>query len=145
MKKINSQRLEEILETHEGFRPHPYRCPSGKLTIGIGRNLENKGISKHEALIMLGNDINDNINYLRKILGKDVWEDLTAVRKEALIDMMMMGPGSFRTFDNLIKALKNKQYYKASREVLNSEYAEKVGQRAVHISNAIKNNKWDLS
>lgn len=51
------KRLRDQLIEHEGLKRRPYRCPAGKLTIGIGRNLEANGISEHEALYMLYNDL----------------------------------------------------------------------------------------
>ena len=39
-------RIKEQLVRHEGLRLKPYRCTAGKLTIGIGRNLDDCGISK---------------------------------------------------------------------------------------------------
>jgi len=34
------ERIKEQLVRHEGLRLKAYRCPAGKLTIGIGRNLD---------------------------------------------------------------------------------------------------------
>ena len=36
----------EQLKQDEGWRLKPYRCTAGKLTIGYGRNIEDKGITK---------------------------------------------------------------------------------------------------
>lgn len=33
------ERIKEQLVRHEGLKLKPYRCPAGKLTIAIGRNL----------------------------------------------------------------------------------------------------------
>ena len=44
-----------ILE--EGLCLKPYRCSAGKLTIGVGRNLDDNGISKQEALFLFKNDV----------------------------------------------------------------------------------------
>ncbi|MFA6660842.1 MAG: lysozyme, partial [Bacilli bacterium] len=38
-------RIKEQLVRHEGLRLKPYRCTADKLTIGIGRNLDDCGIS----------------------------------------------------------------------------------------------------
>ncbi len=38
-------RIKAQLVRHEGLKLKPYRCTAGKLTIGIGRNLDNCGIS----------------------------------------------------------------------------------------------------
>ena len=50
-------RIKEQLVRHEGLRLKPYRCTVGKLTIGIGRNLDDCWISQSEAYVMLINDI----------------------------------------------------------------------------------------
>ena len=42
---------------HEGLRLYPYNCSEGKLTLGIGRNLDDRGITEEEALYLLNNDI----------------------------------------------------------------------------------------
>lgn len=49
--------LEAMLRLHEGEKLLPYKCTAGKLTIGVGRNLEARGISKDESDLMLRNDI----------------------------------------------------------------------------------------
>jgi lysozyme len=53
------ERIQEQLVRHEGLRLKPYRCTAGKLTIGIGRNLDDRGISQKEAYAMLERDIKD--------------------------------------------------------------------------------------
>ena len=50
-------RIKEQLVARVGLRLKPYRCTAGKLTIGIGRNLDDCGISQSEAYVMLINDI----------------------------------------------------------------------------------------
>ena len=39
------------------MRLYPYNCSEGKLTLGIGRNLDDRGITEEEALYLLNNDI----------------------------------------------------------------------------------------
>ena len=48
LKSINSKMRDKLVDQiieHEGLKLKPYHCPAGKLTIGVGRNLEDKGIS----------------------------------------------------------------------------------------------------
>ena len=49
----------ESLIRDEGLELKPYRDSVGKLTIGIGRNLDDKGISESEARMLLANDVDD--------------------------------------------------------------------------------------
>lgn len=51
-----SESLERIKQ-HEGYSDKPYRDSVGKLTIGYGRNIDDNGITKEEAEIMLQHDV----------------------------------------------------------------------------------------
>ena len=55
--QIFQDKIIEMLKRHEGLKVFPYHCSQNKLTIGIGRNLDDKGISKDEAYYLLYNDI----------------------------------------------------------------------------------------
>ena len=52
----------DMIKRHEGERKNsegrhiPYRCPANKLTIGWGRNIEERGISNAEAVMLADND-----------------------------------------------------------------------------------------
>ena len=59
--------LVDLLLKHEGLRLHPYddvtgkppETLQGKITIGVGRNLTDVGITRTEALSLLKADIHD--------------------------------------------------------------------------------------
>jgi len=61
------KKLTDQLIKHEGLRLKPYHCPAGKLTIGVGRNLEDKGITEEEAVMLLENDIQECLKDLGTI------------------------------------------------------------------------------
>ena len=86
-------RIKEQLVRHEGLRLKPYRCTAGKLTIGIGRNLDDCGISQSEAYIML---INDIMNCEKQLQAKipDIYNGLDEVRKSMLLNMCISIPQS---------------------------------------------------
>ena len=54
---INFDRLKQDLIRDEGERLKPYKCTAGKVTIGVGRNLDDVGISKWESRMMLDEDV----------------------------------------------------------------------------------------
>lgn len=142
---MDLERLEKALEKHEGKRQYPYRCSADKLTIGIGRNLEDIGITTTEAYFLLGNDIKRAVADLRVVLGSKMFDDLSEVRQEALVNMMFnLGRTRFEKFTKMIKAIKNDSHYKASREMLDSKWAKQVGQRADDIATAYRDNKWQI-
>lgn len=127
--------VKKMLITDEGLRLKPYRDTVGKLTIGVGRNLDDVGISKEEALYLLENDIQRAIREASKIFGSTVWLSLDEVRQAVIIDMLFnLGKPRFLTFKKFIQAVKEKDFKKASYEMLNSKWAKQVGKRAERLA-----------
>ncbi len=55
-----SQKLIDQLSLHEGVKRFAYKCPAGKWTIGVGRNIDEDGgigLSDAEVYTLLRNDI----------------------------------------------------------------------------------------
>ena len=118
----------ESIKPDEGFRSKPYRCTAGKLTIGYGRNIEDVGIFRHEAEVLLTNDIHDCIEDL---LTFQYWTDLETRQQVALINMRFcLGPRRFRQFRRMNRALELGDYQTAAAELLDSKFARQVGKRA---------------
>ncbi len=123
------KKLTDQLTKHEGLRLKPYHCPAGKLTIGIGRNLEDKGISEKEAVMLLENDIQECIEDLGIVFqGFDLLPEAVQL---VLVDMRFnLGPGRFRHFKKMIAAVKDKDFGKAGIEMKDSRWYRQVGRRA---------------
>lgn len=112
--------LRALLTRHEGYRRHPYRCTAGKLTIGVGRNLDDVGIDEDEARYLLEKDITRCVADLSTFQW---FETLDRIRQRALIDMrFQLGPTRFRGFKKMIAALARKDYAAAAQEALDSQY-----------------------
>ena len=86
-------RIKAQLVRHEGLRLKPYRCTAGRLTIGIGRNLDDRGISQKEAYAMLERDIQDCEQWLIDEIP-EVYNKLDEVRQSVLINMCISIPQS---------------------------------------------------
>ena len=141
---MNIERLKKTLIRHEGLKTKVYRCPKGKLTIGVGRNLEDKGISKAEAIFLLENDIAEIETELRKRI--DFFDKLSDVRQEVLINMAFnLGINGLFKLKKMFKALKNSDYKKAAQEMLNSKWANQVGRRAKELAKAMEEDKINES
>jgi len=122
------EKVKELLIKHEGLRLKPYRCPAGKLTIGVGRNIEDNGISKDEALYLLKNDVNRCIKELKEIF--EDFDNLPENVKIALIDMIFnLGKPRFLKFKKMIEAIKDKDFERAAAEAKNSKWCKQVGGR----------------
>ena len=111
----------------------PYRCTGGKLSIGVGRNLDDRGITEAEAQLMLSNDIDDFADRLKREIP---WmAELSPVRQRVLLDMAFnLGISGLLKFKRTLKAIRAKQYEKAAEMMLDSRWATQVGQRAKRLS-----------
>lgn len=120
--------IDRIIK-HEGLRLNPYKCPAGKLTIGVGRNLEDKGITKDEAMMLLQNDI---LACRKECYSNFVWfGDIDEVRQGVIIEMCFnLGISRLRGFKKMLKACELRNYTLASQEMLSSLWARQVGNRA---------------
>ena len=133
-----SMELMERIREHEGFSRTPYMDSTGHITVGYGRNLEDKGITKSEAEYMLINDINNAIDQMLNHLSYVV-EDLNDGRKEVIVEMIFnMGIYNVLKFRKMIAALQEHNYLKASREMLDSKWAKQVGQRALDLAKIMR-------
>ena len=123
---------KEMLKKDEGLRLKPYRCSANKLTIGYGRNLDDDGITKKEAELLLEYDILITEEYLKKYSW---FNNLSSNRKDVLINMCFnLGETKFLKFEKMIKALNAKDYNTASKEMLNSKWSRQLPLRAKRLA-----------
>lgn len=105
-----------------------YKDSVGKWTLGVGRNVEDIGISNSEADFMLKNDMVRVIEELNRLLPW--WITLSDNRRMVLVDMGFMGVPRLLGFTRMIGALRNDDYRTAAAEMLDSLWARQVGSRA---------------
>lgn len=140
----------------EGFRSKPYRCPSGRLTIGYGRNIQDNpltteelrilfpdvvgineanqklyrdGITSKQALILLNREL---LQQKREYLDLLEWfRNLSDLRQLVIRDMCYnLGYSGLMKFKKMIKAIKKGDYNEAAEQIRNSRYYRQVGLRA---------------
>ena len=123
----------------EGLELKPYRCTADALTIGYGRNLDSMGIRQDEAELMLRNDVRDARDDAMKFIPSDCWEQLSTSRKSVVINMAFnLGLTRLSKFKNFKQALTQHDYHRASVEMLDSQWARQVGNRALRLSEIMK-------
>lgn len=137
MSGLDVKFISRWLEQDEGCKLKPYYCTAGKLTIGVGRNLESTGINKAEAKFMLENDIVRIMRELDSILP--FWRELSPTRQAALINMAFnLGTFGLSRFTKTIEHLQRAEFDEAGDEMLRSKWADQVGDRALRISKSVK-------
>ena len=125
------------LQMHEGLRLKPYRCTAGKLTIGYGRNLEDRGLTVAEAEHLLQQDV---ISHKYSLQCKLPWfKNLSYPRQWVLIDMChQLGISGLLKFKNTLEYIKNGEYDKAADEMLDSEWYSQTPKRAKRLSDQMR-------
>lgn len=127
------EKLIDLIIYHEGLELKPYRCTAGHLTIGIGRNLDDRGITEDEARFLCQNDVDIVEQELTRkfpfIVG------FGDVRIRVLLDMAFnLGVPRLSAFSNMWGALEEGDYKQAAVEMLDSRWARQVGRRATNLS-----------
>lgn len=126
--QIDLVRLQKQLESDEGRRTFPYTDSKGILTIGIGRNLESRGLRQKEIDVLFQNDVQDLQEGLTVALP---WVTrLDPVRANALLDMAFMGVPRLLRFNKMLAALRESRWEDAAREALDSKWAREDVQRS---------------
>jgi lysozyme len=133
--------LIEQLARDEGVRLRPYTDTVGKTTIGVGRNLDDVGISREEAMALLANDIK---NASDRVEQEFPWaSQLDEARHGALVNMCFnMGVGRLLGFHKFLAALEAGDFKTASTEMLQSQWAQQVGARAQRLAQQIETGIW---
>ncbi len=161
MKYNRSHFLDKLID-HEGMVLTVYKDSLGIDTIGIGRNLKDRGISREEldyldipnmevvyehgiseadARYLALNDIAIVENELCRV--HTCVENLDSVRQLVLMDMAFnMGVPRLCKFKLMWNAIHEQNWEAASREMLDSRWARQVGRRAKILSEAMKSGEF---
>lgn len=135
---MNYQAIRDMLILDEGIRLKPYIDTVGKPTIGVGRNLEDVGISKDEAMLLLDNDINGAISDLDKLLPW--WRSMSDIRQQVLINMCFnLGILRLMGFKKALAAMEAADYATAANEMETSGWYHQVGGRAIRLVSLMRN------
>jgi lysozyme len=129
---VNLDRFRDQLELHEGLRLFPYTDSTGHVSVGIGRNLSDKGISREEAYVLLSDDMRSTAT---ECLSFPWWDNLNDVRQRVIADMCFnLGLTGLRKFVRMLLAVEEGRYADAAKFMLRSKWATQVGNRAARLS-----------
>lgn len=134
---MDRNRLIDQLRIHEGVEKTVYNDSEGIPTIGVGRNLRDRGLSDDEIDYLLSNDIDIVVNELDKVMPW--WRDLDEVRQRVLCDLVFnLGMPRFSGFKKSISYMKQQMWDQAANELLDSKWARQVGRRAQTLSEMMR-------
>ena len=154
--------LLDKLIVSEGLKLQVYKDTLGIDTIGIGRNLEDRGITKEEldwmdipnidivydmgiteadAVYLATNDV--QIVEEELVRAHPCVNELDSVRQLILVDMAFnMGVPRLCKFKMMWAAIHDEDYPTAAKEMLNSRWASQVKGRATKLANAMHNGEF---
>lgn len=134
---MNRETMVDELVRDEGLRLKPYTDSVGVLTIGIGRNLRDRGITKEEAYHLLQNDLDEVEATLSDALPW--WKTLDEVRQRVLANMAFnLGIAKLLGFTLTLSRIERKQYGQAADAMLQSVWALQVGVRAKRLAEMMR-------
>lgn len=134
-------RLVKMLTLHEGYRRFPYRDTVGKLTVGIGINLDDTGLYLDEAEAVLEIRLARVATELERRLP---WIDqLDEVRACVLVDMAYnLGVEGLLGFKNTLAFVKAGDYNRAANGMKASKWYGQVGTRSKRLVEMMRTGRW---
>ena len=135
-------KLQQALIRHEGMRLKPYEdVLTEDITIGVGRNLDSLGLSEDEVLYLLNNDIE---RCDKELLHNFKWyPDLCRARQDAMINLCFnLGITRLLKFKKSLGYMAAGAFELAADEFLCSRWAEQVGNRAIEVTDLIRDGHY---
>ena len=134
---MNFDLLVAELIRDEDLRLKPYADSVGKLTIGVGRNLDDKGLSRTEVLYLLDNDIDECVADLASFPW---FAKLPEGPQRAVLNLRFnLGPTRFRKWATTLAYLERGDLAGAARQFrTNRKYFTQVGARAERIARLLE-------
>lgn len=139
---MNLDHFRHHLEWAEDRRNKAYldNAKPPRVTIGVGRNLSDKGLSDEEIDFLLDNDIAD---VLRECAGLPYWMLLDDVRQLVVADCVFnLGMAGWRKFAKANTALADGDWDLAADEMKDSGWYKQVGRRAMKLVEAMRSGLW---
>lgn len=137
-KSLEHTPLMKMLIRDEGWRNRMYTCPAGKLTIGVGFNLEANAMCDAAIGAQLRHDIAQAQSQAAGVIG-EVWNDMDEVRQDVVTSMVFqMGAGGFAKFTDTIGLIRQKKWADAADAMLNSKWARQTKKRAHRLAEMMR-------
>lgn len=133
---MNLDKLVAQLTVHEGLKLKPYTDSVGRLTIGVGHNLTDNGLTRQQCFDICKDDVNNAVTFLN---ANCPWfNDLDEVRQRAIANMTFNLMSKLLEFKGMIAALKVKDWNTAADHLVNSGFGHQTGQRAQDLAKMIR-------
>jgi lysozyme len=137
---MNIDLLRDNLKVDEGYRTKAYKCSEGHLTIGVGWNLDVRGLPPEIIEQLLTLSIEDTKAGLNRSLTW--WGALPETAQRGLCNLTFcVGVGGVLKFTKMLAALKSGDFEEAAVQVMDSLFAKQTGARARRIAELFRDCK----
>lgn len=138
LKSLEHTPLMRMLIRDEGWRNRMYTCTAGKLTIGVGFNLEANAMCDAAIGAQMRHDIAKAQTQAAGVIG-EVWAEMDEVRRDVITSMVFqMGAGGFAKFTDTIGLIRQKKWAEAADAMLQSKWAKQTKKRAERLSQMMR-------
>ena len=138
---MNLARVYARLSIDEDRRKRIYVDTVGNISGGVGRNLTDRGFREDEIDLMLANDVAEAVGECRRLIRG--FDALAEARQEVLVNMMFnMGYTRLAGFKKMLAAVQAGNWREAASQMLDSKWADQVGDRADRLADAMRKGSW---
>lgn len=129
-------KIKEQLKLHESYEAFPYKDTEGKTTIGIGHNLDDRGLSDRVIDYIFDEDItvaSDDLDRIGNDFGFE-WRSLSEARQLVLLDMSFnLGYDRLSKFKRTLGYIAKGMFKEAAIQMRHSKWHRQVKGRAVRL------------
>ena len=135
--------LLRLLIREEGWKAKPYRCTKGKLTIGVGHNLDVEGLCDEAIIAQLEHDVRKAKRAARRICG--LWfDELHPVRQDVLVSMVFqLGEAGTRQFTQTLMDMSMGNFMRAADRIRKSKWASQTPGRVERLAKILERASYD--
>ena len=129
-----------VYDDATGLPLRPGMMLKGHPSIGVGRALDTHGLSRDEVRMLLHNDIVEVTDELHENLP---WlERLDDLRQRVIAQMAFnLGFHGLLGFHGMLTSLEREEYFSAAQQMLQSKWANQVGDRAKRLAERMRTGK----
>lgn len=133
--------MKTLLELHEGRKKKLYRCSANKWSIGVGHNIEDRGLPDEVIDLLFQIDLRVAVEDALALVPNLL--DLDDARAAVVIDMSFnLGKDRLAGFRNFLRAVRAREYQRAAAEMVDSKWYHQVGDRGPRLEQMMRTGEW---
>ena len=126
---MDFEKMRKHIESNEGRHNKPYKCSEGKLTIGVGHNIEDRGLSDKVIDLLFIEDIQEAYLTAHSLFYRFVSMPQNA--QTVFMDMaFQLGKSRLRKFKNMIACANERDWKGVVLEMVDSRWYHQTPNRA---------------